>query len=37
MKQYLLSIYQPDGYPPPPEDLEQVMRQAVSNLDDHNR
>jgi hypothetical protein len=26
MKQYLLSIYQPDGEPPPPEILEQVMR-----------
>ncbi len=26
MKQYLLSIYQPDGDPPPPEILEKVMR-----------
>ena len=26
MKQYLLSIYQPDGDPPPPEVLERVMR-----------
>ncbi|MFD7444589.1 YciI family protein [Streptomyces sp. NPDC059909] len=26
MKQYLLSIYQPDGPPPPPEFLEPVMR-----------
>ncbi|MEO7908244.1 MAG: YciI family protein [Roseiflexaceae bacterium] len=26
MKQYLLSIYQPDGDPPPPAVLEQVMR-----------
>ncbi len=26
MKQYLLSIYQPDGDPPSPEVLEQVMR-----------
>ena len=26
MKQYLLSIYQPDGGTPPPEVLEQVMR-----------
>lgn len=26
MKQYLLSIYQPDGDPPPPEVLEPVMR-----------
>ena len=26
MKQYLLSIYQPDGEAPPPADLEKVMR-----------
>ena len=26
MKQYLLSIYQPDGEPPPPEVLEPIMR-----------
>lgn len=26
MKQYLLSVYQPDGDPPPPEVLEKVMR-----------
>lgn len=26
MKQYLLSIYQPDGDPPPPEVLGKVMR-----------
>jgi hypothetical protein len=26
MKMYLLSIYQPDGDPPPPEFLEGVMR-----------
>ncbi|MEW9533860.1 YciI family protein [Microbispora sp. NPDC049125] len=26
MKQYLLSVYQPDGDPPPPEVLEPVMR-----------
>ena len=26
MKQYLLSIYQPAGDPPPPEVLEEVMR-----------
>jgi hypothetical protein len=26
MKQYLLSIYQPDGGAPPPEVLEQIMR-----------
>ena len=29
MTQYLLSVYQPDGDPPPPEILEPVMR----NLD----
>jgi hypothetical protein len=26
MKQYLLSIYQPDGPPPPPEILDPIMR-----------
>ena len=26
MKQYLLSIYQPDGDPAPPEVLEPIMR-----------
>jgi hypothetical protein len=26
MKQYLLSIYQPDGDPPPSVDLEQISR-----------
>jgi hypothetical protein len=26
MKRYLLSIYQPDGDPPPPEVLDKVMR-----------
>jgi len=26
MKQYLLSVYQPEGDPPPPEVLEKVMR-----------
>ncbi|HWE12941.1 MAG TPA: YciI family protein [Solirubrobacteraceae bacterium] len=26
MKHYLLSIYQPDGDPPPPDVLEQVMQ-----------
>jgi hypothetical protein len=25
MKQYLLSIYQPDGPPPPPEELAKIM------------
>jgi hypothetical protein len=26
MKQYLLSVYQPDGGPPPPEIIEPVLR-----------
>jgi len=26
MKQYLLSVYQPDGGPPPPEVLHRIMR-----------
>ena len=26
MKQYLLSIYQPDGDPPPPQVLDPIMR-----------
>lgn len=26
MKQYLLTIYQPDGDPPPPEELDPIMR-----------
>lgn len=26
MKQYMLSIFQPDGPPPPPEFLEPIMR-----------
>ncbi|MFF3247807.1 YciI family protein [Streptomyces sp. NPDC002870] len=32
MQQYLLSIYQPDGAPPPPEVLEPIMQdlQAVN-------
>jgi hypothetical protein len=32
MKQYLLSIYQPDGDPPPADVLEQIMRD-VSEVD----
>lgn len=27
MKQYLLSIYQPDGDPPPPDVLDPIMRE----------
>jgi hypothetical protein len=26
MKQYLLSVYHPDGETPPPESMEQIMR-----------
>ena len=33
MAQYLLSIYQPDGPPPPPEFLEPIMRE-VNALND---
>ncbi|ONI91169.1 hypothetical protein ALI144C_01560 [Actinosynnema sp. ALI-1.44] len=33
MQQYLLSIYQPDGDPPPPEVLDPIMR----NLDELNK
>ena len=33
MKQYLLSIYQPDGDPPPDVDLDQIRRD-VAALDD---
>jgi hypothetical protein len=32
MKQYLLSVYQPEGDPPPPDELERIMR----NLDTLN-
>ncbi|MEV4383715.1 hypothetical protein [Streptosporangium sp. NPDC049644] len=30
MKQYLLSIYQPDGEAPPPERLEPIMRDVAA-------
>jgi hypothetical protein len=30
MKQYLLSIYQPDGDPPPSVDLEQITRDVAA-------
>jgi hypothetical protein len=36
MRQYLLSIYQPDGPPPPPEVLEPVMRN-LAKLNDELR
>ena len=34
MKQYLLSIYQPDGPPPPPEFLAPVMRDVAAFNDE---
>lgn len=34
MPQYLLSIYQPDGEPPPPELLEPVMRKMKALVED---
>jgi hypothetical protein len=34
MKQYLLSIYQPDGEPPPPESLEKVMRDVNALIEE---
>ena len=34
MKQYLLSIYQPDGAVPPPEVLEPVMRDVKALVDE---
>ncbi len=30
MKQYLLSVYQPNGNPPPPEVLEPIMRDVAA-------
>jgi hypothetical protein len=30
MKQYLLSVYQPDGPPPPSVDMDQVVRDLVA-------
>ena len=30
MKQYLLSVYQPDGPTPPPEVLDEVMRDVAA-------
>ena len=36
MKQYLLSIYQPDGDPPPPEVLEPIMAE-LGRLNDELR
>lgn len=34
MKQYLLSIYQPDGDPPPPEVLDPIMRNLAALNDE---
>ena len=34
MKQYLLSIYQPDGDPPPPEVLGPLMRKVDAVMDE---
>jgi hypothetical protein len=34
MKQYLLSIYQPDGEAPPPEVLQKVMRDMNALIQD---
>jgi hypothetical protein len=34
MTQYLLSVYQPDGDPPPPEVLEPVMRNLTALRDE---
>jgi hypothetical protein len=34
MKQYLLSIYQPDGETPPPEILEKVMRDVNALIEE---
>ena len=28
MKRYLLGLYQPDGAPPPPEELDEIMRRV---------
>jgi len=30
MKHYMISIYQPDGVPPPSVDLEKVMREVAA-------
>ena len=34
MQQYLLSIYQPDGDPPPPEVLGPIMKKVGAFIDD---
>ena len=37
MKQYLLSIYQPDGPPPPDLDLARIMKDVHALRDDMKR
>ena len=37
MKQYLLSVYQPDGGPPPPQVLEKVMRDVYALREEMKR
>jgi len=34
MKQYLLSVYQPDGDPPPSVDLQRIMRDVAKLRDE---
>ena len=34
MKLYLMSVYQPDGEPPPPEILDPIMRQVQALQDE---
>jgi hypothetical protein len=34
MKQYLLSVYQPDGPPPQPEVLDKIMRDVMAVRDE---
>jgi hypothetical protein len=34
MKQYLLSIYQPEGGAPPPDALEKIMREVGAMIDE---
>ncbi|MEA2197995.1 MAG: hypothetical protein QOJ25_2046 [Solirubrobacteraceae bacterium] len=36
MKQYLLSVYQPDGDPPPPADLERIIANIEALREDLN-
>jgi len=37
MKQYLLSIYQPDGGTPPPDVLQRVMQDVGAMIDEAKR